>query len=188
MVKDMTEFYAYHTATDKSMYVGQHIIFDKTHHNGVYKRVYKKLDIVNEIYSNPGKINADTLEHHTRVALRELALEKARQIICPNAPSRMSCLYVSKTIAEAEQWAESFVNWGRPTYSIVKLKIKGNKFVGDSYNCFDATLNEQENLLLAEKYWNNEPNQYGKEPINEILVDGDIEVVEIIKEINANLE
>lgn len=182
------EFYAYHTVTDKPMYVGQHIIFDQTHHNGVYQRVYEKIDIVNEIYSCPDKFNADTLEHHTRVALRELALEKARQTICPKAPSRMSCLYVSETIAEAEQWAESFVNWKRPTYSIVKLKIKGNKFVGDSYNCFDATLNEQENLLLAKKYWNNELNQHGKEPIKEILVNGDIEVVEIIEEINTNLE
>lgn len=183
----MEVFYAYHTVTDTPMYVGQKIVFDKTHHNGVYKRVYEKLDMVNEIYSNPDKFNADTLEHHTRVALRELALEKARQTICPEAPSRMACLYVSETIAEAEQWAKSFVNWGRPTYSIVKLKIKGNKFVGDSYNCFDATLNEQENLLLAERYWNNEPNQYGKIPIREILVNGEIDVVEIIKEINVNL-
>ena len=183
----MNEFFAYHTVTDKPMSVGQKIVFNETNHNGVYKRVCEKLDMVNEIYSNPGKFNVDTLEHHTRVALRELALEKVRQIICPESPSRMSCLYVSGTIAEAEQWAESFVNWGRPTYSIVKLKIEGNKFVGDSYNCFDATLNEHENLLFAEKYWNNEPNKYGKAPINEILVNGDIEVVEIIKEINANL-
>lgn len=181
------EFYAYHTVTDKPMYVGQHIIYDETHYNGVHKRVYEKFDLVNQIYSDPDKFDAKTLEHHTRVALRELALEKVRLAICPEAPSRMRCLYVSETIAEAEQWAESFVNWGRPTYSIVKLKIKGNKFVGDSYNCFDATLNEQENLLLAKRYWNNEPNQYGKEPIKEILVNGDIEVVEIIKEINTNL-
>lgn len=183
----MKEFCAYHTVTDNPVYIGQHIFFDEIHHNGVYKRVHGKLNIVNQIYTNPDKFDVEMLEHHTRVALRELALEKARQEICPKAPSRMSCLYVSETIAEAEQWAESFVNWNRPTYSIVKLKIKGNKFVGDSYNCFDATLNEQENLLFAKRYWNNEPNQYGKEPIKEILVNGDIEVVEIIQEINANL-
>ena len=53
-------------------------------------------------------------------------------------------------------------------------KIWGNKFVGDSYNCFNATLNEQENLLFAIRYWNNEPNQYSKKYIKKILVNGDI--------------
>ena len=75
---------------------------------------------------------------------------------------------------------------GRPTYSIIKLKIVGNIFEGDANNCFDATLNESENLLLAERYWENLPNQQNEKPIKEILVDGDIGVVEIVKEINAN--
>lgn len=50
----------------------------------------------------------------------------------------------------------------RPTYSIVKLKIIGNMFIGDANNCFEATLYEDENLLLAERYWKNCPNKDGR--------------------------
>ncbi|MDE6133606.1 MAG: hypothetical protein K2G04_09595 [Oscillospiraceae bacterium] len=34
----------------------------------------------------------------------------------------------------------------------------------------------------------NDPNEDGHEPITEMLIDGDIEVVEILKEINANIK
>ena len=71
--------YVYHVVTDRPMYVGQEIIFDENHHSGVYQRVYEKIDIVNKIYANPSEYNADDLEHHTSVALRELALEEVRQ-------------------------------------------------------------------------------------------------------------
>ena len=183
----MSKIYAYHVVTEKPMIKGQHIFLDKTYHNGVYKRVLEKLDIAQEIYSQPKKFNVEKLDHHTRVALRELALEKVRSKICPDAPTRMGCLYVSETLQEAEEWAKSFINWGRPTYSIVKLKIDGNVFIGDAWNCFDATINEKDNLLLAEKYWRNEANKFSKLPIKEMLVNGDIEVVEIIKDIRANV-
>ena len=46
---------------------------------------------------------------------------------------------------------------------------------------------EEENLRRAEHYWRNDPNEDGVNPIREILVDGDIEVIEIMKEINANI-
>lgn len=94
----------YHVVTDRPMYVGQHIVFDEEHHSGVYQRVYEKLDIVKDIYSNPEKYDEETLEHHTSVALRELALEEVRQKKYPKYPSRMGCLYVSKTFEEAEKW------------------------------------------------------------------------------------
>lgn len=84
------------------MYVGQHIAFDDNHHNGVWQRVNEKLDIVCDIYNNPEKHKNIEIEHHTSVALRELALEKVRSAEYPNYPSRMACLYVSKTLEEAE--------------------------------------------------------------------------------------
>ena len=40
---------------------------------------------------------------------------------------------------------------------------------------------------VAEIYWRNGPNEDGRDPIVEVLVDGEIEVVEIMKEINANV-
>ena len=46
---------------------------------------------------------------------------------------------------------------------------------------------EKEHLRRAEIYWKNEPNKDGNEPIVEVLVDGKIEVIEIMKEVNANI-
>lgn len=177
----MEELTAYHVVTEKPMHIGQHIIFDENHHNGVWQRVNEKLYIVNDIYNNPEKYKNTELEHHTSVALRELALEKIRVNKYPNYPSRMACLYVSKTLKEAENWLDYFVSLGRPTFQIVKLKIKGNVFYGDAEKCFDGKITEKENLTLAEKYWKN--TDFNDESILEMLVDGDIKVVEIVKEL-----
>lgn len=180
--------YAYHVVTDRPMFVGQKIIFDKKHHSGVFNRVYEKLDIVKEIYANPTAYNAKTLEHHTSVALRELALEEVRLKKFPQYPSRMRCLYVTKTLDEAENWANFFVKIKRPTFQIVKLEIEGNYFMGDATKCFEGQLDKELNLKLAEQYWENKVDENDKHFICEMLVDGHITIIEIIKEINANIE
>lgn len=177
----MKELIVYHVVTEKPMHVGQHIKFDKNHHNGVWQRVNEKTDIVNNIYNRPNVYKNTILEHHTFVALRELALEKVRANKYPNYPSRMSCLYVSKTLEEAEKWFDYFICLGRSTFQIVKLKVNGNVFYGDAEKCFDGGLNEQENLVLAEEYWNNK--SFNNNSIVEVLVDGDIEVIEILRTI-----
>ena len=183
----MNTFYAYHVVTDRPMQPGQRIVFDETNRSGVYRRVQEKLPLVEEIYAHPENFTADTLEHHTRVALRELALEDVRREKYPHLPSRLGCLYVSETPEEAEVWARAFVNWGRPTYAIVKLKITGSMFAGDAHNCFDASTDRAENLRMAEDYWQNLPNRKGQPPVKEILVSGEIEVAEIVREINQNI-
>ena len=58
---------------------------------------------------------------------------------------------------------------------------------GDAYKCFDGTASEEENLHLAELYWENGPNADGREKIHEILVDGNIEILKIVKVMNANI-
>ena len=142
---------------------------------------------MNDIYAHPDKYDAEKLEHHTSVALRELALEEVRREKYPQYPSRMSCLHVSKTFDEANNWGKYFAKLGRPTYSIVKLKIDGNCFIGDATKCFDGRIDKKENLRLADLYWENEANNADQPPITEMLVDGNITVVEIVKEINANI-
>ena len=178
---------AYHVVTDRPMYVGQRIIFDEDHHSGVYQRVYDKLDIVNDIYANPSKYDAEALEHHVSVALRELALEEVRQKKYPQYPSRMGCLYVSESLEEAEKWGKFFAELGRPTYHIVKLDIKGNCFVGDATKCFKGQLSKEENFRLAEDYWKSSIDTENKQTVREMLVNGKITVTEIVKEINANI-
>lgn len=107
-------FYAYHVVTERPMQLGQHILFDDTHHSGVYERVM-----------------------------------------------------------------------GRPTFQIVKVKVTGNRFMGDATKCFDGVTSKEQNLSMAEKYWENGPNPPQEPPIHEFLVSGDIEVVEIVKEISC---
>lgn len=177
----------YHVVTDRPMNVGQKIIFDENNHSGVYERVINKIDVVNEIYKNPKNYKANELEHHTSVALRELAMEEVRKEEYPFYPSRMSCLYVSKTYDEAIRWGEFFARIGRPTYFIVELDVKGNCFIGDATKCFDGQTDKAVNKELAKMYWENPQLEDNKNEVCEMLVDGEITVVAILKEINANI-
>ena len=179
----MSKIY-YHVVTDKPMEVGQELIFDDNHHSGVYARVYALKNKVDEIYKNPEAYKNVELDHHLKVALRELAIEEIRKEKYSTYPSRLSSLYVSNSKEEAEKWYNLFIELGRPTYSIVKVEVDGNVFVGDSYNCFDGTIEKNKNLELAENYWKYKKNQEGKEPIVEILVNGKIKVIEIVKKNN----
>ena len=178
---------AYHAVTERPMHAGQRIIFDEAHHNGVYRRVCKKLPDVEAIYANPAGFDADALEHHTAVALRELALEEVRRAKYPQYPSRMACLYVSQTLEEAERWAAFFAQLGRPTYQIVKLEIRGNCFTGDAELCFRGRTDRAENLCLAERYWAHAHDPDHPPAVCEMLVDGEIIVLEIIREIGASI-
>ena len=177
----------YHVISDIPKHEGEHIILDDQHPNGVHRRVYAHFDEVSDIYEHPEKYDGITLSHEIKVALRELALEKIRKEKYPQYPSRMASLYVSKTYEEAERWAEYFARLGRPTYGIAKIKVSGSSYMGDAYKCFDGTTSEDENLRMADLYWDNGHNEDRHQPIVEILVDGDIEVFEIVLIINENV-
>ena len=172
----------YHVVTERPMKLGQIINYDENNHSGVYQRVYKIKDKVDEIYSNPEKYKNIALDHHTKVALRELAMEEVRIKKYPEYPSRLSSLYVSNTLEEALKWYNIFINMNRPVYQIVKVEVKGKYFTGDAFNCFDGTIDKEENLRLAENYWKNVPNSKEENPIYETLVSGPIKVIEIVKE------
>ncbi len=181
----MSKIY-YHVVTDNPMKLNQEIIFDEKHHSGVYNRVYAFKDQVDEIYKNPDAFQNVELQHHLKVALRELAIEEVRKEKYPDYPSRLSSLYVSNSLEEAEKWYNLFIELRRPTYSIVKVEVDGNVYVGDANNCFDGTIDKNKNLELAEYYWKYKENLEGKEPIVEILANGTIKVIEIIRENKKN--
>ena len=183
---DSMEFY--HVISDIPKHAGERILLDEEHPNRVHERVFAQIGTVEEIRSNPEAYAGKKLPHEVDVALRELALEKVRKAKYPQYPSRMASLYVSRTFQEAEQWGDYFAKIGRPTYGIAKIRVRGNSFVGDACKCFDGSVYEEENLRQAEIYWRNEPDEDGREFITEILVDGEIEIVEILKEINANMK
>lgn len=172
----------YHVVTNKPMELGQIISYKDENRSGVYQRVYALLDVVNDIYQNPAKYENLELDHHLKVALRELALEEVRQKKYPNFPSRLESLYVSEILEEALKWYDLFISWGRPTFQIVKVETDGDSFVGDANNCFDGSIDKNLNLELAEMYWMGLNNKREEEPIVEILINGNIKVLEIIKD------
>ena len=175
----------YHVVCDHPLQVGQRIIFDEENRSGVYQRVMALADTAADVMAHPEKYPLP-LEHHLDVAIRELAMEQVRREHYPENPSRMACLYVSREVGPAKQWAEYFARLGRPTYAVVELEVEGRCFVGDALNCFDGTPDQADNLARAERYWQNAPNEDG-DPIWEMLEDGDIRVVRVIEEINANI-
>lgn len=175
--------YYYHVVTEKSMKLNQEIIFDDKHHSGVYERVYKLKPIVDDIYQNPSKYLNRELDHHTKVALRELAMEEIRAKYYPQYPSRLASLYVTSSLKEAYDWFDYFTSLGRPTYQIVKLSVEGNTFTGDACNCFDGSIDKKYNLTKAKIYWEEKTNKEGKIPVYETLVSGKIKVIKIIKEV-----
>ena len=174
----------YHVVTERPMYLGQEIIFDDNHHSGVFERIDKEKESVNKLYSGE-KIE---LTDDIKKALREFALEEIRIKDFPNYPSRLSCLYVSNTLEEAEFWYNIFIEQGRPTFQMVKVSVDGSDFTGDAWNCFEGTSDKNNNLELARRYWNNEDNLRGEKPIVETLVDGRIKVIEIIRENKKDLD
>ncbi len=96
---------AYHVVTDKPKYIGQQIIFDEEHHSGVFQKVQDKLNFVNDIYSNPIHKNI-TLKHRSSYENRTqgIGIRRSTTKKYPQFSSRLSCLYVSKILEEADQW------------------------------------------------------------------------------------
>ena len=177
---------AYHVVCDRPLQVGQTIRFDEQNHSGVYQRVMALADTAADVLANPEEYPLP-LEHHLDVAIRELAMEAVRREQYPEYPSRMACLYVSSELEPARQWAQYFARIGRPTYAVVEVEVDGRFFVGDALNCFDGKPDQADNLARAERYWQNAPNEDSAQPIREMLVDGEITVLRVIEEFNANL-
>ncbi len=88
----------------------------------------------------------------------------------------------NNSLDETEKWYNMSTEWGRPTFSIVKVEADGNVYVGAAWNCFECTIDKNKNLELAEDYWKYEKNNIREEPIVEVLVNGKIKVIEIVKE------
>ena len=169
----------YHVVTEREIKLGQKILFDENHHNGVFKRVdaYQKVVNNQEIQDELKQLILSNMDYWGKVASRELALEKVRKEKYPFYPSRMACLYTSRTFEEAKSWAQFFDEIGRKVFSIVKLNVDGNIFDGDACNCFDGN-GSDEDLQKAELYWQKAKTE---KPVIETLVDGDITVVELIE-------
>lgn len=194
MIKE--EFIVYHLVTREKMNVGQKISFDNHQKNQLYHFFFEReqlngigQDAVQIIYSskenNEIKLNEDdtkvTLSYvdQTTRAIRETITEMVRLEKYPEYPSRLSCLYATKNYEDAMRWKQLFDSFNRQVLQLVKLKVKGACFEGDG-NLLpkEDGLSFSKKIEQANSYWQ------GSETceLPELLVNGKIEVIEIVED------
>lgn len=190
------DFYVYHIVTRKKMQLGQIILFDNEQKNTLFQYFFEK-----EYLSEDGKdifqiisdsrhdseiiLNKDNSQvvsqylGHTIRSIREVIVESVRLQEFPHYPSRLSCLYTTKTYEDLMKWKKIFESYNRNILQIVKLKVVGHYFEGNG-----ELLPKEDAISFAKKieqardYWKGE----GNNGLNEIIVNGKIEVIEIIED------
>ena len=187
----METFYAFHLVTNNQMTVGQIIDFTENQHNTLH-RFFLEKEIRNdqhqdvfEVIAGKSALNEEDTAMVKRYlgssvrAIREQITEYVRIQHFPHYPSRLSCLYATKTIDQAMQWKSMFESYNREVLQLVKLKVEGRYFESDA-----LLLPKEDGSSFAKKieqahsYWSNKSSS----SLLELLIDGKIEVCEIIED------
>ncbi|WP_230501213.1 DUF2441 domain-containing protein [Sutcliffiella rhizosphaerae] len=190
------EFYVYHLVTRKRMSLGQVIHFDKNQKNTLYKFFFEKEhvnsngeDFIQILHNNCTNDDLMLNKENTEVslkyvgqtirAIREVLVEMVRLEEFPEHPSRLSCIYAAKSYEDVLKWKEIFEAHYRNVLQIVKLKVQGNYFEGDG-NLLpkEDGISFSRKMAQAREYWKGNL----KNELPELLVNGRIEVCEIIEE------
>ncbi|MGA3599381.1 DUF2441 domain-containing protein [Lysinibacillus agricola] len=193
------EFYVYHIVTRNKMTTGQIINFDKNQKNTLYRFFFEReqlnskgedfIKILYGHYTNEGlnisKENAEVAIKYvgqTIRAIREVVVEMVRLQEHPEYPSRLSCLYAAKSYEDALIWKEIFDSYNRNVLQIVKLRVIGNYFEGDA-NLLpkEDGVPFSQKIEQAREYWKGNVN----DELTELLINGKIEVVEIIDDFSS---
>lgn len=186
----------YHIVTRKRMKVGQVIDFSDNQKNNLYRFFFEKeqlnsrgddfVHIFQNQYTNEGvnlskedaEVGLNYLDQTTR-AIRETIAEMVRLEEFPQHPSRLSCLYATRSLEQALKWVELFNSYNRQILQLVKLRVDGKTFEGDArYLPKEDGISFAKKIEQARAYW--QGNVISELP--EMLVDGKIEVVEILEE------
>lgn len=188
------ELLVYHVVTRKKMNLGQVIFFDKNQNNTLYRFFFEKehlnskgedfIQILQNHYTSDGlnmnKENAEVAIKYvdqTIRAIREVIVEMVRLQEYPVYPSRLSCLYAAKSYEDALRWKELFDSYNRDVLQIVKLRVIGNSFLGDSSLLpKEDAVPFSRKMEQAREYWEGKVHL----DLPELLVNGHIEVTEII--------
>ncbi|WJE25738.1 DUF2441 domain-containing protein [Bacillus cereus] len=189
-----SEFYSYHIVTKNKMKLGQTIHFDKNQNNTLYHFFFEReqlnsngedsIQILKSHYTNAelhinnenAKVVINYIDQTIR-AVRETIVEMVRLQEYPEYPSRLSCLYASKSYEDALKWKALFDSYNREVLQLVKLRVIGRSFEGDG-----NLLPKEDGIPFAQKieqareYWKGNV----RNELPELLINGRIEVVEII--------
>ncbi|MGG1149768.1 DUF2441 domain-containing protein [Bacillus wiedmannii] len=193
------EFYAYHIVTNKKMNIGKIIHFDKNQTNTLYRFFFEReqlnssredgIKIINNHYKNEelhintenAKVVMDYMDQTIR-AIRETIVEMVRLQEYPDYPSKLSCLYATKSYEDAVKWKTLFDSYNREVLQIVKLRVIGHSFEGDG-NLLpkEDGIPFSQKIEQAREYWKGNVNN----ELPEFLINGNIEVVEIIDDFST---
>ncbi|WKT33448.1 DUF2441 domain-containing protein [Bacillus cereus] len=192
-------FFVYHIVTRKKMKIGQSIQFNKNQTNTLFHFFFERkhlnssgedsIQILKEHYTNEElhikNENATVVMNYmdqTIRAIRETIMEMVRLQEYPDYPSRLSCLYAAKSYEDALKWKALFDSYNREVLQIVKLRVIGSSFEGDG-----NLLPKEDAIPFSQKM--EQAREYWKENVNnelpELLINGEIEVVEIIDDFSS---
>jgi hypothetical protein len=180
----------YHVNSYKELNIGDVLVFDNNTHNLMYETVFNSSYKYNNIDANEllinKKRNKDTLlsneefdlvlntVNNDAYVMRELALESIRKEYYPEYPSRLSCLYLTDNIEDAEMWVNILKRNNKKALQILTLEVDGVIFEGDGSLMKRLNLSYNEHLENAKKYWSNETNNK-----DEVLFLGSAKVIDI---------
>ena len=192
-------FFVYHIVTRKKMKIGQSIQFNKNQTNTLFHFFFERehlnssgedsIQILKEHYTNEElhikNENATVVMNYmdqTIRAIRETIVEMVRLQEYPDYPSRLSCLYAAKSYEDALKWKALFDSYNREVLQIVKLRVIGSSFEGDG-----NLLPKEDGIPFSQKI--EQAREYWKGNIRnelpELLINGEIEVVEIIDDFSS---
>ncbi|EEM83940.1 MULTISPECIES: DUF2441 domain-containing protein [Bacillus cereus group] len=193
------EFFVYHIVTKKKMHIGQIIPVNKNQHNTLYHFFFEReqlnasgedgIQILNNHYKNEelhinnenAKVIMSYMDQTIR-AVRETIVEMVRLQEFPKYPSRLSCLYAAKSYEDALKWKALFDSYNREVLQIVKLRVIGSSFEGDG-----NLLPKEDGIPFSQKF--EQAREYWKGNIRnelpELLINGEIEVVEIVDDFSS---
>lgn len=115
--------------------------------------------------------------------IREFALEEVRKTYFPNLPSRFRCMFLSEDETTCLNNFKDFVKHKtNSNLQAIKVKVNGEIHFVKDYGVSRLGLSFNEYKAEAKKYWSQDQNSTTK--AKEILFIGDVEIVEILKEVN----
>ncbi|HFJ9402556.1 TPA: DUF2441 domain-containing protein [Bacillus paranthracis] len=192
-------FFVYHIVTRKKMKSGQIIQFNKNQTNTLFHFFFERkhlnsngkdsIQILKEHYTNEElhikNENATVVMNYmdqTIRAIRETIVEMVRLQEYPDYPSRLTCLYAAKSYEDALKWKALFDSYNREVLQIVKLRVIGSSFEGDG-NLLpkEDAIPFSQKMEQAREYWKGNVNN----ELPELLINGEIEVVEIIDDFSS---
>lgn len=116
--------------------------------------------------------------------MREFALEEVRKQQFSHLPSRFRCMFLSEDADTCLHNLQEFINRGAGSnLQAIKVRVNGEAHFVKDYGVSRLGLSFNEYKNEAIKYWSQD--QHSTSDTKEILFTGDVEIVEILKEVNT---